>query len=903
MGKLTTPILLKIEAEGQEPRIEEFNNNIIKIGKLSSVTLRLDDPKINRIHAVIEVTSPEEAQIIDMGSSKGTLVNDKKVHKSKLVSNDKILLGSTLLTIQIGEEAVNAFKNGGAAAPAADAGGSALDAMGGSLDILGGLGGDGLDGLGGESTTISKNPLLDDLMGSSSPDSTLATTETPQPAADVAADLASALGEGQDEATRVGVSAEEAAPAPAAEQPAPAVEAAPAPAPEQPAPDATISTPKEEVAAQPQVQDPSFLEQNDATRVGVRPDFAPGDPAAQAAPAEAVQQPVQAQPVQAQPEQPVQAQPVQAQPDMMQQQQAAQMQQQAMMQQQQQPMMQQQQPMMNMAAQSMMGQQQPNNFQSGFPQSAAPVQQQPMQYQGQQMTGGFAGMQQPAGFGAQQGGFQGGFQQQQPAGFGAQPGFASTAPAPGFQQMQQPVVHPPDPSDTDEVLEVRVLWGTTVLDHAHFYDPKKITIGESRKNTFAISSDALPADLDSFPLIETEGGRILINFTQAMGGSIQIKDQTFDLEQIKQSAKVQRTGSGFQFALPTQSKVHLTAGDVSFMISFVPAPKRMAPALLSHMDYHLARSMGASFLIHGLMFLFMLFYDEPPADLDDPNAFKNQDRFTSLIVHPPEPEKKPKKKKADGAGAKAKGKESKMGKKNKKVVKDRRAGQIKKNKDATAPIDLKKAEEDVMKELSKDSLLSMLGKNTGNTSKLMSAVGAGGDDKNAMGGLIGSKTGDSGGGGGLGLKGVGGSGGGGTGGTIGLADFGNGYKRGRGRKWGGGKLRRKKKPVLRLRTGKPKVFGSLDKEIIRRVIHSRRSQFKYCYEKELSKYPNLNGKIEVFFIISGNGRVLSSKIQKTSMNNDNVEGCVKNRVRYLRFPAPKGGGEVHVTYPFFFKPS
>jgi len=36
------------------------------------------------------------------------------------------------------------------------------------------------------------------------------------------------------------------------------------------------------------------------------------------------------------------------------------------------------------------------------------------------------------------------------------------------------------------------------------------------------------------------------------------------------------------------------------------------------------------------------------------------------------------------------------------------------------------------------------------------------------------------------------------------------------------------------------------------------------------------------------------------MHNANVEECVLRVVRRIRFPAPKGGGEVIVTYPFMF---
>ncbi|MCK6509105.1 AgmX/PglI C-terminal domain-containing protein [Myxococcota bacterium] len=135
-----------------------------------------------------------------------------------------------------------------------------------------------------------------------------------------------------------------------------------------------------------------------------------------------------------------------------------------------------------------------------------------------------------------------------------------------------------------------------------------------------------------------------------------------------------------------------------------------------------------------------------------------------------------------------------------------------------------------------------------------------------------------------------------------LGTYGRGGGKG-GRGWGQGRLKGKRKQSVDVSTGPPLIFGSLDKEIIRRVINNNRSRIKYCYEKELNKYPKLQGKIKVFFQIEGNGMVSTSSVKETTMNNERVEECLAQRVKNMRFPAPKGGGIVQVNYPFFFKPS
>ena len=65
-------------------RTETLNQDIIKVGKLPSSHLRIEDENVSRMHAVIEVTSPDEIYIIDLGSASGTVVNGKKVNKTKL---------------------------------------------------------------------------------------------------------------------------------------------------------------------------------------------------------------------------------------------------------------------------------------------------------------------------------------------------------------------------------------------------------------------------------------------------------------------------------------------------------------------------------------------------------------------------------------------------------------------------------------------------------------------------------------------------------------------------------------------------------------------------------------------------------------------------------------------------
>jgi len=96
------PLTFKIYKGDQLVRTEQLTQDIVKIGKLSSSHLRIDDDQVSRMHAVIEVTGPDEVNIIDLGSTRGTIVNGQRVNKAKLQDGDSIVLGDTKIQIAIG---------------------------------------------------------------------------------------------------------------------------------------------------------------------------------------------------------------------------------------------------------------------------------------------------------------------------------------------------------------------------------------------------------------------------------------------------------------------------------------------------------------------------------------------------------------------------------------------------------------------------------------------------------------------------------------------------------------------------------------------------------------------------------------------------------------------------------
>lgn len=175
-------------------------------------------------------------------------------------------------------------------------------------------------------------------------------------------------------------------------------------------------------------------------------------------------------------------------------------------------------------------------------------------------------------------------------------------------------------------------------------------------------------------------------------------------------------------------------------------------------------------------------------------------------------------------------------------------------------------------------------------------------------GLRGDSLGEAYVGGGLGLAGTG-EGGGGTGeGTIGLGNSGligkgggggtgTGYGSGSGSGFGGSG-----EAVPRVRQAQAEVQGALDKDIIRRIVRAHINQVRYCYNEGLQKDPKLAGRLSVEFVIGPSGSVTSAKVESSELKDAKVADCVAKAIRTWKFPAPNGGGQVKVSYPFSLTP-
>ncbi|PIP94197.1 MAG: hypothetical protein COW00_13290 [Bdellovibrio sp. CG12_big_fil_rev_8_21_14_0_65_39_13] len=97
------------------------------------------------------------------------------------------------------------------------------------------------------------------------------------------------------------------------------------------------------------------------------------------------------------------------------------------------------------------------------------------------------------------------------------------------------------------------------------------------------------------------------------------------------------------------------------------------------------------------------------------------------------------------------------------------------------------------------------------------------------------------------------------------------------------------------------VLGSMDPELLRKILREYLPQFRHCYQQELTRNEELKGVVDLNFRIESNGGVTKVAIKsKSAQFSATGSGCMANVLRLIEFPKPKGGGVVDVKQPLNF---
>lgn len=85
---------------------------------------------------------------------------------------------------------------------------------------------------------------------------------------------------------------------------------------------------------------------------------------------------------------------------------------------------------------------------------------------------------------------------------------------------------------------------------------------------------------------------------------------------------------------------------------------------------------------------------------------------------------------------------------------------------------------------------------------------------------------------------------------------------------------------------KPEIEGSIDSDIVRRIIRRHVPALRGCYDRALARKPGLAGKVALALDIAADGKVAKVELQEGTLGDASVERCMAELARKWEFPAP-----------------
>ncbi len=470
-------------------------------------------------------------------------------------------------------------------------------------------------------------------------------------------------------------------------------------------------------------------------------------------------------------------------------------------------------------------------------------------------------------------------------------------------------------------VEVMILWGTNVLHVSHLTPPRNFYVGEEEGKNFACDF-FIPAEkigATRMPVVVGDRMSVAVVIPPGAKGFIEMPGQPrLTVDEARQRAQPSsELAGGHQIALPAGGKARIEVDAFVFQVAAVNAGKPMQKGLASGVEWGVFGYFGLSFAAVGGFIAAMAFF-VPPLGLTDDEGI-NQDQlyliqqYLNAAAEREQEEKETEQVSEDnadnkegGTGTRAKGEEGSMGNPTSKATNKRYA--VQGPKDNPDPHIARAA---ALREAQEFGMIGLLNTGAAGDPNAPTApwgrdTSLGTDEISARGNMWGDEIGDAFGAGGLGLSGIG-EGGGGRGEGIGLGSIGTlghgagtgtgqGFGSGHGRLGGSHKTRAPK-----VRMGQTTVSGRLPPEVIQRIVRQNYGRFRMCYEQGLSRNPNLEGRVQVRFVIGRDGSVSNVQNGGSDLPDSAVVSCVISAYYGLSYPQPEGG-IVTVVYPIMFQP-
>lgn len=430
--------------------------------------------------------------------------------------------------------------------------------------------------------------------------------------------------------------------------------------------------------------------------------------------------------------------------------------------------------------------------------------------------------------------------------------------------------------DQLKVLRIGMVREGKVVEERMIRAGENVTIGEGPKNTFAVSSKALPA---RFVLFQADKkGSYTLNFVESMEGKLSFADKVQGLDELRKSGAAR--GKGGQWALPLdyKSRGKVSLGNVTFLFQFVPAPlesmrqlagKDFRAKLVEEDDAVFYAFLGVFTTLAAVLMVFIYNTEIREATIEDIPP-----RLVELVI-PPKPVENPDEAVAvTDDGQKAKKEEEKPKEEGEKQATPKREMTAEEKAAAEAARQQRERDQVMQSKL----LLGILG-TRGETASGDTVVdvfsesdAVGASLRDSLANVSGAEIATS----AMGVKGATAGGG--------RADASIG-ELGRG---GGGSASVGSGPATKVRArsdmGAVEAQGEGDVGQVKKDITRYGSQVQACYEQRLKENPSLAGRLMVAVSVNA-GRVTSVGIEENGTGDKGLETCVIGRVRTWRFDA------------------
>lgn len=443
-----------------------------------------------------------------------------------------------------------------------------------------------------------------------------------------------------------------------------------------------------------------------------------------------------------------------------------------------------------------------------------------------------------------------------------------------------------------KVLRIGIIQDGKIVQERLIKQGESVTVGDSAKNTFVLSANGLPRK--EYPLFVSGRSGYVLNFTEGMKGKISSGGAVVGLDKLRNDASVQQQAGSWRLPLTEQDRGKIGIDGVTVLFQFVPPPPTQAfkpmqamsfrPRLLEE-DDPVFLGFLAIFTALAAILVVWVWNTEAPQTR---SLAEIPDRFTRLVLDPPEVEEPEVAEVEEAEDAREK-----------LEVEEEEVAEVEEEAETEAPrtereekIAEAQRREDVKQELMQKSLIIKhfvtRGESSGGTAAdLWDEEDKGLDDLDAavaeVSGVKIATSEDQ------GLR----QGGGGTSEDADIGDLG---------RVGGGSTTIGDGPEVAVKGQVDMGSGDLsgatgDHAAVKGVVEKYFGQLTYCYETRLKGNPDLGGRVEVEWNVTG-GRVTSAYVFANTTGDQELGECIVNKIERWRFP---NGVEGQILYPFIFK--